>query len=218
MRIMRYFKILLLVICLLVAVAPVYAQVNGKEVLAHISTWGGLGFGGAGIAIVTYSPPEESAFGAVEIAYGASLIGAGMYSFLVGGIPFFAGDVDAFAIANTIAGATIAGIALIGPPLLYLLVPITFILDTISIVGPVTDYRNSMSKGLIDLIGGINLGEVWHGNSVMWAATLPAIVWLLGTGITGLTLGGGRIVAATAEEPVLTPVLSPSYIGLSIQY
>ena len=209
MRYYTHFLLFLCVILIVIQATPVLAQANDKEVVANISTWGGLGLIGGGASAI---------FVGEELALGASFAGAGVYSFLVGGIPFFLGNEDVFAIANTIAGATTAGVALLGPFLPYLFLPLAFIIDTVFTYGPVTDYNQSIGMAIIDGMGPVilNIGEIWYGNSSMWAATLPAIVWLLGTGITGLAIDNGQVT--TSDEPALTPLLSPSYIGLSIQY
>ena len=229
--------ILLLLICLVAA--PLYAQVNGKAVLGHISTWGGLGLTTSGIVYLLN--PQTTVINDGEVVMSdrggamnnrdifliigaGSFIGTGLYSFFVGGLPLFLGDTDVFAIANTIAGATAVGVALLGPFLPYALVPIAFLVDTLFIYGPLHGYQKSLVKSIVDSLNNTftnfdqNIAQGWYGSASMWAATLPPIVWLLGTGIIGLSLDDVQTVSTAPDKPALTPVLSPSYIGLSIQY
>ena len=223
-------KKLLLIIVVIAAVMGNSPQANaheGQNVVRIISGIGGAGLLPLGAFVFLSgngSNEEEFAF-----AFGVSsfLVGAGtLTGSLLHGLLGNNSPHD-YSVILTVSGAIATGVVLTLPYTLALipavLIPVTFIIDTLFLYGPLTDYRASLTGLLIRVIPTIPgaLNETYYGKGVVLGAVVPPAIWLLGLGIVGLALGDSDPLAINNDDGStirFSPLYGPDSAGFTINY
>ena len=128
----------------------------------------------------------------------------------------------------TVSGAVATGVALTLPytitALTAIAVPIAFIIDTLFVYGPYTDYRISLGVELVRIIPQIIptiLDTGYYSKGIVWGAVITPAVWVLGLGVLGLALGDDDPLAIHNDDGStirFSPLYRSDNTGFLISY
>ena len=215
---------IIIVVCLICVCGAVYGQgTEAQDSIRAIGGWGSIPLlFAAGLPIwvdgITIANGFEVGF-VVSTASTALLSGIGALSYSS------SADYAAYLTAvGGIATGTILGLPFVLSAISIALVPVAFIIDTVFVYGPATNYQSSLTALLLDLaVEAPNIANTYYGGGAPWGAVITPAIWMLGLGITGLALGSDEPIALGIEDtrgnPIhILPLTTQSGGGVLVHY